>query len=63
MVIVLLAHVAVTPAGKPLAAPIPVAPVVEWFIGIKAVFKQMVGVADGEPAVLVELIVIFELFW
>jgi len=43
MVIVLLAHAAVTPAGKPVAVPIPVAPVVVWVIaGLSAVLIHKV---------------------
>jgi hypothetical protein len=43
MVIVLLAQDAVTPAGKPVAVPMPVAPVVLWVIvGLKAVLIQSV---------------------
>ena len=36
MVIVLAAQAAVTPAGKPVAMPIPVAPVVVCVIGVRA---------------------------
>ena len=43
IVIVLLAHKAVTPVGSPLAVPIPVAPVVVWVIGVIAVWIQSVG--------------------
>ena len=58
MVIVLLAHVAVTPAGKPLTVPIPVAPVVVCVMlvlgeAFKAVLIQRLRVA------LVGLTVIF----
>jgi hypothetical protein len=43
MVIVLLAHDAVTPAGNPVAVPIPVAPVVVWVMaGLSAVLIQSV---------------------
>ena len=45
MVIVLLAHIAVTPAGNPVAAPIPVAPVVVIVMaGLNDVFTHNVGV-------------------
>ena len=37
------AHVAVTPDGKPTAAPIPVAPEVVWKIVINGVFEHIVG--------------------
>jgi hypothetical protein len=52
IVIVLLSHTAVTPAGKPVAAPIPVAPVVVNVIGVMAVFTQTVGLADGPTTAL-----------
>lgn len=53
MVIVFEAQVAVTPVGKPVAVPIPVAPVVEWVIfGVKAVLIHKVGVDDAAPTVL-----------
>jgi hypothetical protein len=58
MVITLPAHDAVTPAGKPVAAPIPVAPVVAWDILVNGVFIHNVGVDDGAPAVLSEFTVI-----
>ena len=46
IVIVLLAKAAVTPAGKPVAVPIPVAPVVVWVIvGLKAILIHKVRVA------------------
>ena len=53
IVITLAAHEAVTPAGSPVGAPIPVAPVVAMVIGVSAVFIQSVGFEDGVPAVLV----------
>ena len=58
MVIVLDAKAAVTPDGKPVAAPIPVAPVVVWVIFVKAVLIHKVGVDDPAPAVLFGLTVI-----
>ncbi len=43
IVIVLLAHAAVTPAGNPVAVPIPVAPVVVWVMaGLSAVLIHKV---------------------
>ena len=46
MVMVLLAHAAVTPAGNPVGVPIPVAPVVVCVIdGVRAVLIQTVEVA------------------
>ena len=58
IVIVLAAHAAVTPAGNPTAAPIPVAPVVAWVILVRTVLIQSVGVDDGAPAVLAAVTVI-----
>ena len=52
IVIVLPAHAAVTPAGKPVAVPIPVAPVVVCVIFVKAVLIQRVGLLEAAPAVL-----------
>ena len=52
IVITLLAQTAVTPAGKPVAAPMPVAPVVAIVIFVKAVFTISVGLDDAVPAVL-----------
>lgn len=46
MVIILDDQEAVSPAGKPEAGPIPVAPVVEWVIGSIAVLKQTEGLTD-----------------
>ena len=58
MVIVFDAHTAVTPAGNPVAVPIPVAPVVACVIFVKAVFIQSVGVEEATPAVLFGVTVI-----
>ena len=52
IVMVFEAHAAVTPAGKPVAIPIPVAPVVAWVIAVKGVFWHIVGVEDAEATVL-----------
>jgi hypothetical protein len=52
MVITLAAHAAVTPAGRPVAAPIPVAPVVVRVIAVSAVLIQSVGVEEAVPGVL-----------
>ena len=52
MVIVLDAKVAVTPVGKPVAVPIPVAPVVECVIVVNTVLIHKVGVDEAVPAVL-----------
>ena len=58
IVIVLEAHVAVTPAGKPVAVPMPVAPVVAIVMLVSAVLIHKVGVLDGAPAVLFGVTVI-----
>ena len=58
MVIVLDAQVAVTPAGSPVAVPMPVAPVVVCVIAVNAVLTHKVGVAEGVDAVLVGVTVI-----
>ena len=52
MVIVLEAKDAVRPAGKPVAVPIPVTPVVERVMGVRAVLMQSVGEDDAAPIVL-----------
>ena len=52
MMVVLPAQAAVTPAGSPLDAPIPVAPVVVWVILVSAVLIQSVGVAEAADTVL-----------
>ena len=46
------ANVAVTPAGKPIAVPIPVAPTVVCVIAVKAVLIHNVGVDDAAVVVL-----------
>ena len=52
MVIVFEAHAALTPAGKLVAVPIPVAPVVVWVMAVKAVFILKVGLELAAPTVL-----------
>ena len=52
MVIVLDAHAAVTPAGKPVAAPIAVAPVVVCVMFVKTVLIHKVGLVEGPVTVL-----------
>ena len=52
MVMVLLPKAAVTPAGKFVGVPIPVAPVVVWVMLVNTVLMQSVGVEDGALAVL-----------
>ena len=58
MVIVFDAQAAVTPAGKPVAVPIPVAPVVVKVIFVNAVLINNVGVDEGLPAVIAAFTVI-----
>ena len=52
------AHVAVTPAGKPVAVPMPVAPVVACVIFVNAVLIHNVGELEAAPTVLVAVTVI-----
>jgi hypothetical protein len=52
MVIVFEAQDAVTPAGRPVGIPMPVAPVVVCVSRLNAVFTHRVGVPDGEETVL-----------
>jgi hypothetical protein len=58
MVMVLASQAAVTPAGNPAGAPIPVAPVVVWVMGVSAVLIHNVGVEEGAPTVLTGVTVI-----
>ena len=58
MVIVLEAQVTVTPAGKPVGVPMPVAPVVVWVMLVNTVLIQRDGVEDAAPAVLFAVTVI-----
>ena len=58
IVIVLLDQAAVTPAGKPVAVPIPVAPVVVWVMFVSAVLIHKVGLELAAPAVLSGVMVI-----
>jgi hypothetical protein len=57
MVITLLAQVALTPAGSPVALPMPVAPVVACVIFGNNVPIQMVGVLEAGPTVMVMVFV------
>ena len=52
MVMVLLAHVAVTPEGKPIAVPMLVASVVLCVIGVNGVLEHKVGVLEAALTVL-----------
>ena len=58
MVSVFDAQAAVTPAGNPVAVPIPVAPVVACVIEVNAVLIHNVGVDDAVPAVFAGVTVI-----
>jgi hypothetical protein len=58
IVMVFAAQTAVTPAGSPMGAPIPVALVVVWVIGVSGVLMQSVGVEEGAVTVLFGLTVI-----
>ena len=58
MVIVFVAHAAVTPDGNPVDDPMPVAPVVACVIGVSIVPIQSVGVDDAAVTVLFALTVI-----
>jgi hypothetical protein len=52
IVIVFEAQVAVTPEGRPVGVPIPVARVVVWVMGVRAVLRHTEGVEEGAEAVL-----------
>ena len=52
MVMVFDAHAAPTPAGRPVAAPMPVAPVVVCVIAVKAVLIHNVGLDEAAHTVL-----------
>ena len=52
IVITLADHEAVTPEGKPVAVPIPVARVVECVIFVNTVFTANVGLEDAALTVL-----------
>jgi hypothetical protein len=54
----LASHAAVTPAGNPVATPIPVAPVVAMVISVRAVLTHSVGLEEGVPAVFAAVTVI-----
>ena len=51
IVTVFEAQDAVTPAGRPVAVPIPVAPVVIYVIAVRAVLMHSVGVEEAVPTV------------
>ena len=52
MVMVFASQEAVTPGGKPVAVPIPVAPVVLCVIGVKMVLIHKVGALEAVVTVL-----------
>ena len=58
MVIVFEAHPADTPAGSPVAVPMPVAFVVTCVIDVRGVFMHKVGVEEAAVTVLFALTVI-----
>ena len=58
IIIVFPAHAAVTPEGKPVGVPIPVAPVVVCVIFVIAVFTQTVGADEAELTVLVNTLIV-----
>ena len=51
MVITFADHAAETPAGSPVAVPIPVVLVVVWVIFVNAVLMQSVGVEEAKLTV------------
>jgi hypothetical protein len=55
IVIVFDAQEAVTPAGSPVAVPMPVAPVVERVMFVSGVLIHNVGLDDAAPTVLIAL--------
>ena len=57
IVIVLDAQEAVTPAGRPEAVPMPVAPVMVCVMLVSAVLMHRVGVEDAAPTVLSDVTV------
>ena len=52
IVIVFPAREAVTPAGKPVATPMPVARVVVWVMLVSNVFIHRVGLEEAAPTVI-----------
>ena len=58
MVMVLAAHAAATPAGKPVAAPMPVALTVVCVIAVSAVLIHKVGVEEPAVTVIIGVTVI-----
>ena len=58
IVIVFAAHEAVTPAGRPTAAPMPEAPVVVCVMAVSSVLIHNVGVDEAAPTVMLGVTVI-----
>ena len=58
IVMILDAQAAVTPAGRPEAVPMPVAPVMVCVMLVSAVLLHRVGVEDADPTVLSDVTVI-----
>jgi hypothetical protein len=58
MVMLLEAQDAVIPEGKPVAVPIPVAPVVAWVILVKGVLIHKVGLELAVPTVFAGVTII-----
>ena len=52
IVMTFAAHNALTPDGRPVAAPMPVAPMVVWVMLVNAVLMHNVGVEEAALAVL-----------
>jgi len=59
ILIMLSAQTAVTPVGKPVAVPIPVAPVVLCVIAVSAVLIHNVGALEAASTLFVDVTVIF----
>jgi hypothetical protein len=57
MVIVFEAQVAITPAGNPVAGPIPVAPVVVWVIFVNSVLIHNVSAEEAALTVFSDITV------
>ena len=51
IVIVFEAHVATTPAGRPVASPMPVAPVVACVSKVSTSFVHNIGIAEADETV------------
>ena len=61
IVMVLLAHAAVTPGGNPVGVPMPVATVVVCVMGANGVLMHKVGEEDAAPTVLPSFILTVKL--